>query len=90
MKSDNVVAKQKKKKKVATWSQSTRVGDVTKEVRVEKLFNEGFLVEYSVHGEDPKGNWFDDSIKTYSDTNPLDSDGETDELSTVFNQLSRN
>ncbi len=80
-----------KKKKDKTWSQSTRIGEITKEVRVEKLANSGFLVIYSKHGEDSKGHWFNKEIKTYSETNPLDTDGESemDTMSTVFNALSR-
>ena len=80
-----------KKKKVETWSQSTRIGEMTKEVRVEKLFNGGFLVIYSKHGEDTKGKWINKEIKTYSENNPLDEDGETEveALSSVFSEISR-
>ena len=78
-----------KKKKETTWSKSTRVGDMTNEVRVEKLANGGFLVVYGKHGEDENGKWINKEIKTYSETNPLAPDVEVDPLSEVFSELSR-
>jgi len=79
-----------KKKKEKTWSQSTRIGDMTKEVRVEKLANGGFLVVYSKHGDDAKGKWINEEVKTYSETNPLESTVEVDPLAEVFSEISRN
>ena len=84
---DKVVAK---KKKETTWSKSTRTGEMTKEVRVEKLANGGFLVIYSKHGEDDKGKWINKEVKTYSESNPLSPDVEVDPLTDVFSELSRN
>ena len=84
---DKVVAK---KKKETTWSKSTRIGEMTKEVRVEKLANGGFLVIYSKHGEDDKGKWINKEVKTYSEENPLAPDVETNPLDEVFSELSRN
>ena len=83
---DTPVAKKKKEK---TWSQSIRIGDMTKEVRVEKLANGGFLVVYSKHGDDAKGKWINEEVKTYSETNPLEAEIEIDALSSVFDELSR-
>ena len=80
----------KKKKKETTWLKSTRVGDITNEVRVEKLANGGFLVIYSKHGEDDNGKWISKEVKTYSESNPLEPDMEADPLSDVFSELSRN
>jgi len=79
-----------KKKKELTWSKSTRVGEMTKEIRVEKLANSGFLVIYSKHGDDAKGNWINKEIKTYSETNPLEVETEVADISSVFDELSRN
>ena len=79
-----------KKKKETTWSKSTRVGEMTKEVRVEKLANGGFLVIYSRHGEDDKGKWVNKEVKTYSESNPLAPYAEVDPLVDVFSELSRN
>ena len=78
-----------KKKKEVTWSKSTRVGEMTNEVRVEKLANGGFLVVYSKHGDDDKGKWISKEVKTYSETNPLDIEVETLDISSVFDELSR-
>jgi len=78
-----------KKKKVQTWSKSTRTGEMTKEVRVEKLANSGFLVTYSKHGEDEKGAWISKEVKIYSEDNPLAPDVEVDPLAEVFSELSR-
>ena len=83
---DKVVTK---KKKETTWSKSTRIGEMTKEVRVEKLANSGFLVIYSKHGEDDKGKWISKEVKTYSESNPLAPDAELDPLAEIFSELSR-
>ena len=77
------------KKKEKTWSQSTRIGEMTREVRVEKLANGGFLVVYSKHGDDAKGKWINEEVKTYSETNPLEVATEVDPLAEVFSELSR-
>lgn len=79
-----------KKKKEITWSKSTRIGEMTNEIKVEKLANGGFLVVYSKHGDDAKGRWINKEIKTYSETNPLDVEVETADISSVFDELSRN
>lgn len=81
------VAEIAKTKKVKTWSQTTKVGDKNNEIRVEKLHNEGFLVEYRVWGEDSKGKWFDESIKEYSESNPLDKN-EVNELAGMASMFS--
>ena len=66
-----------KQRRAETWSQSTKKGDWTEEINVEKLDNKGYLVVLSKYGTDSKGNYKSTSRKIYSDVNPLDDD-ETD------------
>lgn len=88
MKELKAAVKAPKKKKVETWSQSTKIGDVTKRLEVEKLANGGFLVVFNKYGTDDKGKYVDKTVKTYSENNPLDVE-EADALSSVFDNLSR-
>ena len=61
-------------KKRDTWSQSTKKGDWTETIDVEKLDNTGYLVILSKYGTDDKGNYKSTSRKLFSETNPLDKD----------------
>ena len=61
-------------KKAETWSQSTKKGDWTETIEVERLANTGYLVILSKYGTDEKGNYKSHSKKIYSETNPLDLD----------------
>lgn len=79
-----------KKKVVKEWSQETRTGDVTKRLTVEKLDNQGYLVRINIYGDKPKGGYFDETKKLYSETNPLEPKSVETPLDALFNSLSVN
>jgi len=76
-------------KKRETWSQTTRKGEDTAEIRVEKLDNKGYLVTISKSWVDSKGHWKDKDKKVYSLINPLDPDESDNPADTLFSTLSR-
>lgn len=72
--SDKAEVGELKKEKQETWSQSSRTGDSSKTVNVEKLYNKGFLVTIDISYKDAKDNYQYIRRKVYSDTNPLEED----------------
>lgn len=79
-----------KEKKRKTWSQTVKADEITEEIKVEKLDNEGYLVTISKYGEDSKGDWFNKDSKIYSEINPLDKDESDNPITILFESLSRN
>jgi hypothetical protein len=84
---DGVLGKDKKKRQ--TWSQTKRVGDITEEINVEKLDNEGYLITISKTWYDEKNNWKNMDSKVYSETNPLDTDESDNPIDKVASMLVR-
>jgi len=74
-------------KKRETWSQTTRKGEDSEEIRVEKLDNKGYLVTISKSWVDAKGHWKDKDKKVYSDTNPLDPNESDNPVDTLFKTI---
>ena len=75
-------------KKRETWSQTTRQGDDSEEIRVEKLDNKGYIVTIRQNWYDSKGNWKEKEKKLYSDTNPLDPDESDNPVDKLFKIIS--
>lgn len=71
------------------WSQTTRKGDITEEVSVEKLDNTGYLVTLRKWGYDKKDKYREVSKKYYSLTNPLDADSEESPIDSLYKSLSK-
>ena len=85
---DKALTKNKTKKR-KTWSQTSKVDEVTEEIKVEKLDNEGYLVVISKYGDDAKGDWFNKESKIYSEINPLDTDESDNPMDLLFESISR-
>lgn len=79
----------KKEEKREAWSQTKRVGDLTEEIRVEKLDNTGYLVCISKSWYDKKGDWKNKESKLYSEKNPLDEDESDNPVEVLFDLLGR-
>lgn len=80
------------KTKQETWEQSTKNGDTTECIRVEKLYNQGYLVtlsKYGYKGTDSKREYYDVTRKLYSETNPLDKDESDDPFTSIFKTLGK-
>lgn len=78
-----------KEKKRKTWSQTVKADEITEEIKVEKLDNEGYLVIISKYGNDSKGEWFNKDSKIYAEVNPLDKDESDNPITLLFSSLSR-
>ena len=77
----------KKNKEVKEWSQETRTGNITKRITVEKLDNTGYLVRINVYGDKPKGGYFDNTSKVFSESNPLEPAENISPLESLFSSL---
>ncbi len=74
-------------KKRETWSQTTRKGEDSEEIRVEKLDNKGYVVTIRMNWYDSKGNWKEKDKKLYSDSNPLDPNESDNPVDTLFKMI---
>lgn len=80
-------------KKETRWSQTTKKGDITESVSVEKLYNKGYLITLEKYGYESKDTKHEKYIsvtrKLYSETNPLDTDESDTPFNTVFTTLGK-
>ena len=90
MKSELKQIKEESKKQKQTWTQSTRMGESTREVSVEELDNGGYLVSIYKSGNDKNGSYISSNKKYYSPINPLDPDGQVDPLDQVLALINKN
>ena len=79
----------KNETKRENWSQTKTVGKNTETIRVEKLDNEGYLVCIEKSWYDDKQQWYNNEVKLYSETNPLDDDDNDTPIDKLSNALLR-
>jgi len=78
-----------KEKPQTTWNKSVRTGDNEVSVRVEKLVNSGYLVVVEKSGRNKKDDYFCETKKYYSESNPLVEEITQDPFEELANSLSK-